>query len=246
MELADYVYGVVAAGAKTPVGPGIGGATLRLVSSDGVAALVSDVEAQKLRFGRTEMLTHSEVLEQALANGTVLPARFGVVLDGDRAVRESFLDPHLDALRAELSKFEGRIELKLRGTYAEALLMREIVSEDQDVARLRDSLRGVPEAASYYGRIRLGELVADAVERKRLADSEQIIAALAPLALAVEVTEPNHERAALNASFLVERRRLDAFDEAVDEVGRVQADRIRFKYTGPLPPHSFVSLETGG
>jgi len=246
MESADYVYGVVAAGSKTPAIAGIGGATLRLVSSDGVAAIVSDVSAEELRFGRTEMLTHSEVLKNALHNGTVLPTRFGVMLAGDAAVRESFLDPHLAVLRAQLSDFEGKVELKVRGTYEERRLMREVLSDDQDVARLRDSLRGVPEAASHYGRIRLGELVADAVERRRLFDSEQIIAALAPLALAVNVAEPNHQWAAVNASFLVQRGRIKDFDEAVDEVGQTQADRIRFKYTGPLPPHSFVALESGG
>jgi hypothetical protein len=34
------------------------------------------------------------------------------------------------------------------------------------------------------------------------------------------------------------------FDDAVDEIGRAQADRMRLKYTGPLPPHSFVKLRT--
>src|SRR5262249_14181473 len=160
-------------------GPGIGGARLRLVSSDGVAALVSDVRAEELRFGRAEMLAHSEVLGQALANGTVLPTRFGGVLGGDAAVRESVLDPNGHVLRAQLSKFDGRVELKLRGTYVEGRVMQEIVTENQDVASLRDSVRGVPDAASYYGRIRLGELVADAIERKRLVDSDQIITALA-------------------------------------------------------------------
>jgi hypothetical protein len=35
------------------------------------------------------------------------------------------------------------------------------------------------------------------------------------------------------------------FDAAVDEIGRTEADRMRLKYTGPLPPHSFVQLRTG-
>ena len=35
---------------------------------------------------------------------------------------------------------------------------------------------------------------------------------------------------------------MDDFDGAVDEVGADDDGRIRFKYTGPLPPHSFVEL----
>jgi len=51
-----------------------------------------------------------------------------------------------------------------------------------------------------------------------------------------------HERMALNASFLVEQRRQRDFDRALDEIAEGQSGRIQFKYTGPLPPHSFVEL----
>jgi hypothetical protein len=57
------------------------------------------------------------------------------------------------------------------------------------------------------------------------------------------VGEPIHERMAVNASFLVERSGQSKFDRAVDAIGEREAGRIRFKVTGPLPPHSFVELE---
>jgi len=47
-----------------------------------------------------------------------------------------------------------------------------------------------------------------------------------------------------SASFLVDRDRIAEFDQAVDETGRQHADRMRLKYTGPLPPHSFAELST--
>jgi hypothetical protein len=101
-------------------------------------------------------------------------------------------------------------------------------------------LRGGPDDATYYGRVELGELIARAVERKREVDSGVILDTLVPLALAVDVAEPAHERIVLGASFLVEHGRIGEFDAAVEEVARGQAHRMRFKYTGPLPPHSFV------
>ena len=51
---------------------------------------------------------------------------------------------------------------------------------------------------------------------------------------------------AVNASFLVERTGLQGFDRAIDELGEEQAGRIRLRYTGPLPPHSFVELTMEG
>ena len=61
-------------------------------------------------------------------------------------------------------------------------------------------------------------------------------------ALATDVAQPPHERVVLTAAFLVPRPRLDEFDEAVNRIGEAQAGRMRFKYTGPVPPHSFVTL----
>jgi Gas vesicle synthesis protein GvpL/GvpF len=46
----------------------------------------------------------------------------------------------------------------------------------------------------------------------------------------------------LRASFLVERKRVPEFDKAMNEVARHEDGRIRFKYVGPLAPHSFVTV----
>jgi hypothetical protein len=241
---AKYVYGIVASSARVPARGGIEDAPLELVSSDGIAALVSDVTGE-LRMGRDAMTAHARVLEEAHALATVLPMRFGVVMEDVDAVRCDLLDAHGQELAGQLVEFAGKVELKLRAMYEEETLLREVVREDRDVAELRASLRGHSEDATYYARIRLGELIASAVERKRAVDAAQILGSLSALALAVDVAEPSHERIALGASFLVEQSRLGEFDAAVDRVGVTQAGRMRLRYTGPLPPHSFVRLAVG-
>src|SRR5947209_13385079 len=241
-----YVYGVHAAGEDPPQISGIGGAPLHEVTADGVAALVSPLEDRELTLGREEMTIHARVLEEALQHGTVLPMRFGVVMDGEPAVRSALLEAHRDELIRQLDEMTGKVELRLRAVYDESVLMREVVQEDHGIGRLRESLRGKPEDATYYERIQLGEMVAAAVERKREQDADRMLEQLVPLSLAIEVGDPGNERVALNASFLVERGQIAAFDVAVDELGREQNGPMRLKYTGPLPTHSFVRLRTGG
>jgi hypothetical protein len=51
---------------------------------------------------------------------------------------------------------------------------------------------------------------------------------------------------ALNASFLVDRSARKAFDAELDRIAEEQGGRMRFKYTGPLAPHSFVELAMEG
>src|SRR5436305_1873431 len=94
-------------------------------------------------------------------------------------------------------------------------------------------------------RIRVGEWIAAALDEKRGAAAPGIIDRVAPFAGDVRVGEPVHERMAVNASFLVERARLGEFDRVVDQIGAELAGRIQLKYTGPLPPHSFVELGAG-
>jgi hypothetical protein len=237
-----YLYGIVEASAKPPAGRGIANAALHVIAGDGAAALVSDVPAGEVRLGREEMLTHARVVEAAMANGTVLPMRFGVVMTDADEIRERLLDDHAADLNAQLGEFDGKVEIRIRAVYEESALLREVVREDPQIAALRRSMAGRSEDATYYARIELGERVAAGVERKREHDGAAIVNALAPVALAVDEGKAAHERVALNASFLVERARVKEFDKILDEVAALNAGRIRFKYTGPLPPHSFVQL----
>jgi Gas vesicle synthesis protein GvpL/GvpF len=243
---AKYVYGVIGAADDPSSAAGIGGVPVQLIRDGELAALVSDIDRDELQMGREAMTAHARVLEDALAQGTVLPMRFGVIMDDEDMVRRNLLQEHGSELQAQLRELAGKVELRLRASYEEDRLMREAVAHDPEILRVRDSLQGVPEDATYYARIELGERVAAAVERVRQADAETILGELAPLALAVESGDPGHERIALNASFLVERDRMAEFDERVDQIGGAQAGRLRFKYTGPLPPHSFVRLATAG
>ncbi len=237
-----YVYGIVRASATPPGRSGIGGAAVEMIASNGMAAIVSDVVGDELEAGREELIVHARVLEEALESGVVLPMRFGAVMADADAVRHELLERHHEELLRQLADLDGKVELRLRAVFEEAALMNEVVSENSDIAELREALRGQDDDATYYERIRLGELVAGAVERKREAEAHEILDALAPVALAVETGGLDHERVALNASFLVERERIAEFDQAVDEIGRAREQRMRLKYTGPLPAHSFVEL----
>jgi Gas vesicle synthesis protein GvpL/GvpF len=240
--VALYVYGIVEAGSRGLSGRGIEDAPLRVIDGEDVSALVSDIDADHVRLGREAVLLHARVLEHALERGPVLPMRFGVVMSGPDEVQRRLLEEHADELRTQLTEFTGKVEIRIRAVYEEDVLMREVVREHPQIASLRESIRAGSDDATYYERIRLGELVAAAVERRRARDADAIVEALASAAVAVEVGEPTHERVAVQASFLVDRDHLGQFDRIVDDVAASYGGGIRFKYVGPLPPHSFVEL----
>jgi hypothetical protein len=232
----------VEARSRAPAERGIADGPLRLLEGDGSAALVSEIEGDQVRLGRDAVLRHARVLEQALELGPVLPMRFGVVMSGPEEVQSRLLEDHSAELRAQLSDFAGKVEIRIRAIYDEETLMHDVVRGNPEIASLRDAVRAGSDDATYYERIRLGELVATAVERRRERDAAAIVDTLATAALAVEVGEMTHERLVVQASFLVERDSLAKFDQIVDDIASSYGGGIRFKYTGPLPPHSFVEL----
>jgi hypothetical protein len=240
---SKYVYGVVRGkGRAKPKGKGIAGKPLKVVASNGLGALTSDVPGEELEAGREELLTHSRVLEQALGDGVVLPMRFGVVMPDEDTVRAELLDAHREALEAQLEEMGGKVEMNVKAIYDEGAVLREVLAENRDIARAREKVRGSSEEATYYARIDLGERIVAALEQKRAADDQAIVDRLAPRALAVEVGQPMHERMAVNASFLVAEDGLDEFNAELDRIAESHGGRLRFKATGPLPPHSFVEL----
>lgn len=237
-----YVYGVVHASAVAPPREGIHGSTIELITFGPTAAIVSDLEERDIDAGRNDLMVHAEVLQDALEGGAVLPMRFGVVMADAEAVKRELLERYQDALLSQLAELDGKVEVRLRAVLEEAAVIGEVVEEHPEIADLRDALRGSDQDASYYERIRLGEMVAAAVARKCEAEGQEITLALEPFALAVDANTAGHERMALNASFLIERARVADFEEAVDEIGRVRAGRLRLKYAGPLPAYSFAAL----
>jgi hypothetical protein len=240
-----YVYGIVPASSRVPSGTGVMKGRLRSLRAGELVAIVSSVRDGELQAGREDLLAHSRVLERALSNGVVLPMRFGMVMPDADAVREELLERYHDDLLAQLEELAGKVEIDLRALYDEQVVMREIVAGDPRIARRTEALRERDPDSAYYERVALGQMVAEALERVREADTASLLETLEPLAVAAQVAEPEHERVAAHVSFLVEDAQLHEFDEAVDELGRAQAGRVRLRYTGPLAPYSFVHLPAG-
>jgi Gas vesicle synthesis protein GvpL/GvpF len=242
-----YVYGVIAAGAAgwRPPGDGIDDQPVELVERGEIAALVSNAPRVPVKANRRNLMAHSRVLQSVIGERCVLPMRFGVVMPDRAAVEEELLAQGGDWLAAQLRVFETYVELDVRALCPEEDLLRAVVRERPQLAELRESLRGRPGPATYYERIRLGELVAAAVAEKREEVASRVVDTLSPLAAATKLGDPLHEQMLANVAFLVDRGRIPEFDAAVETLDAALGESIRLRYTGPLPPHNFVDVEAG-
>jgi hypothetical protein len=232
-----YVHGVTRAGE----GEAVEGAGARAVVDGELAAIVTDAA------GGTRaadlMRRHWQVLETVAERATVVPVQFGTAMAGEDAVAGEFLAPRRGSLETQLATFDGKVQLTLKGTYDEAVLLRSIIEGSPAVAQLRERVRGLSEAAGHFERVRLGELVSAEVEQARARDAEALHARLDGLAVATSREPASGLQAALNSAFLVERGRADEFARAVDAAAEELGGRIELRLLGPLPPYSFVAEE---
>jgi hypothetical protein len=238
-----YVYGVVAAPDAAAVAvDGVDGCAVRIVCGERLGALVSDLDAASLSAARA-VRAHWRVLERAAEQTTVVPARFGTVLEDDAAVRRDLLAANAEHLQRLLSALSGKVQLKVEGRYDEERLLHTIVARSPGIAALRRRVQRRSAAAGYYDRIRLGETIVAAVERQRAVDTDRARAALAGLAEADRVEEVRTPDAAFKLSFLVSREAVDAFGAGVAALRDELGDAIAIRYVGPLPAYSFAEAE---
>jgi len=236
-----YVYGILPGDVElTEEIRGVGDRAVTLLRDGELAALVSEVDLLG-PLGTTEDLeAHKEILDSVAAGAPVLPLRFGAVVVGEDAVVSELLEPHRDEFAAALEEFEGRTEYVVKGRYVESAILNEILSEDPEAAGLREQIRGQDADATREERIRLGEIINNAVAAKREQDTQQLLSALQDHAVASVVRDPTDELEAVNLAFLVDEDKADDLDQEVENLGADWEGRVELRVLGPMAPYDFV------
>ncbi|NVB79680.1 MAG: GvpL/GvpF family gas vesicle protein [Kofleriaceae bacterium] len=215
---------------------GLGGGGVRLIPYQELVAVVGDATEERYQVSRANVRAHSEVIDEVMERSDVLPLRFGEVAPDDEEARKLLLEQQYDGLLQRLDRVRDRVELALRVSFDEARLFDEIRAVREDLVNAGQ------RAASFEDRVSVGQSIAQVVDNKRERASEMILAELEPLAVEVVTNELTSDMMVLNAAFLVDRSRLQEFDERVRTLGERETGRLVFRYVGPLPPYSFVDL----
>ncbi len=237
--MAVYVYSVTAATHPhhlddlTGVGPVP--TPLRTVEAGPLCAVVSDAP-DELRPKRRDLTAHQAVQERLMADGTVLPLRFGLTAPDDDAVRAA-LDQRRDEYTQRLTELEGCAEYHLRAAVDEDVLLRQILRESPEARQLNDDIKAGGSSPDLP--LALGELVVQEVLARHQALAAGITEALRPHARQERTSEPTGDDF-LNISFLVDAEHRNLFLAAEKGLISELGDEFDFRLHGPLPAYSFV------
>lgn len=237
-----YVYAVLRSTPdRLPDLVGLDDAPVELVTHGDLAAAVGRITLERPPGRRHDLMAHNRVLDGLAATGAVVPVQFGsVVLDGEALVEE-ILAPGAERFATLLTDLEGRVQLNLKATYHEQAVLAEIVASDPEVARLNERTREVPEESAYAEKVRLGELVAQAMSAKRDQDAAVLLEPVLPLVVAHADRPGGGVDHLLHVALLVEEARRSELEDVLEQLAEGVHERVRLQLVGPTPPYDFVA-----
>ncbi len=245
----EYLYCIVECSQERTFGgvAPLGGVEVPVhtVPWNGLAAVVGDCATKEYDITRANMRAHQRVQERVMLEYSVLPVRFGTVAQQEcpgELIRKLLAARHQEFCQL-LEEIDDEVELGLKALWRdEKAIFQEILGQNGAIQQLRDSLEGKPPQATHFQRIRLGEMVKKSMDQKKAVEMQGILTPLRQIATRTVENQLLADRMVANAAFLVDRRREEAFDQAVARLDQELGHRMSFKYVGPVPPYNFVNI----
>jgi hypothetical protein len=241
-----YIYGIIRHSGPIEFGPiGIGKRADLVygINYKDISAIVSSSPIIQYEARRVNLTTHEKVLEEIMKQFTVLPVRFSTISEhnNDSGILK-ILEKDYDKFSDLLTKMDGKKELGLKILAHDSAIYENIIEKYDDIKTLRGKLMNLPADKTHYQRMKIGEMVAEALKKEVSAYKELVLSILSPLADDVKINDNYGEMMVLNAAFLIKNTSEPIFDKAVNDLDDKYGKFMTFKYVGTLPPYNFVNL----
>jgi len=223
-----------------PIGIGGRGDEVITVSYNDLGAVISNAPIKKYPTTRENTITHEKVIEKVMGEEqTLLPVKFGTVAGSAQDVRD-VLRKRYREFKDILREMDNKVELGVRALWLDMeKIFSEILEQREDIKRLRNKTAHRPTRESM---IRVGELVKDALEKKKKKEANPIVNTLKRISTDFRLNNTFGDKMFLNAAFLVDRDQEKEFDNEVDTLRAKYEKRMKIIYVGPVPPFNFVNI----
>ena len=241
-----YIYGIIRHDGPIEYGHiGIGKRADLVygISYKGITAIVSNSPIIIYEARRVNMIAHEKVLEEIMKQFTVLPVRFSTISEhNNESGIMKILEQDYKKFDDLLTKMDGKKELGLKILAHETEIYANIVEKYDEIRTMRGKLMNLPADKTHYQRMKIGEMVAEALKKETEAYKNNILSVLKPLADDFKLNDNYGEMRIINAAFLIKTITEHDFDKAVNELDEKLGGLMTFRYVGTLPPYNFVNL----
>jgi len=243
----NYLYGVAAANGSTSFGPiGIDGRDVWVVSEGSIAMVIgpvshsdfSQLPPQKVLQYLAE---HQRVLEHVMTRSTVIPVKFGTVVNDEQRVA-GILNAGREEFTIALDRHADKAEFDLAVSWVDLPAVLAEIANDESVVSMKTQIASKAEP-SMQQRIALGQLVKQLLDKKSQNIASRLVVALRAKWPDVIVNPTRDDSVLLNAAVLINRGQERQFDQMLEELNKSYQNRLNFRSVGPLPPYSFATAE---
>ncbi len=238
-----YIYAVVRARAGRHFDfAGINDRPVETIERDGIAAVVSDLAAERIRPERRHLAAHRTVLSKLVEQTDgVLPMRFGAIASGPAEISR-LLARNDDLFSRQLRHVAGKVEMGLRAVWDVPNIFQYFVSAHLELREIRDSLFRPAGRPSQDERIELGRRFERLLNQDRQAHTRLVEEVLAAHCAEIRRNPLRQEKEIMNLACLIEKSRREDFEAEVLEAARRFDNNFAFDYNGPWAPHGFAEI----
>jgi len=244
-EERKYIYCVIrtSQGRKFDL-VGLEGEEVYTINYKDIAAVVSNISIsyEECDPTRSNMKTHTLVLETLMKDYTVLPARFGLISDNEDKLK-GLLQKYYSTLKEYIRRLDNRIEIGIKVFWEKEAMIAELEGKDQRLTKLKEELKTLPPPIAQEKLLKAGEMVRSMIEKWVDRYTDRVYRQLMKVAVDGKKNYPIDMKNIINSAFLVDKAREKQFDTLIEKLDSEYGDKINFKYVKPVPPYNFVNLE---
>ena len=212
---------------------GISGAPVRVLRSENLSLLVSDLNEESVPVTRDNALAHAAVVRSVLDRTTPVPFRFGTIVTEEQL--RSYLSTHKPALENKQDALRGCVEMSVKIIWENSAAQQpETHDEAQAVTH---------GAGTNFLAEKRRQIIGD---EQRAAEATGISTwlheSLSELIKEEQVTLRPTERLVLAAAHLIERDKISQYRKKAAKTCQNRPD-LHFLLSGPWPPYSFANIE---
>lgn len=208
-----------------------------------IAAITSDIEKDVIKVNTEDCILHEKVVEEVMKDNTALPFEFGTIAPDKESVIVLLKDNY-PSIKKSIRNLRDKLEVNVRAIWVDMnKIFQEIVSENRDIALYKQTIEKKPPNETYEDRIKIGQLVAQALYVKKEKDVDSIVGVLKQGSAGYVPGRIIGDNMIMNSAFLVRKAYLGRFESILFRLGDKLEGRVDFKYTGPLPPYNFADLK---
>ncbi|MCF7740931.1 MAG: GvpL/GvpF family gas vesicle protein [Candidatus Marinimicrobia bacterium] len=218
-----------------------GGSSVQNIPFRGIGLLYNTVNGKEVKPSRNNLMAHQKILESMMKEYCVLPVKFGTVAQSKGALYNGIKN-NISTIRGNLKVLKGKKELNIKASWEKSFIYDYILKNYSDIKKFKNRVEKLKGTQKHHNKIELGKMIERALLKENEKEAEKIIKELSPSFIKYKKSKVFGELMFLNLSVLVKDKAESLLDELVNEAAENREDKVKFKYTGPSPPASFVNI----